>query len=824
MKSSSEFIKKAHALCSYSPTELRELDRCTYDPIYFIENYVKIQHPKRGSVPFVLYDYQKDIVNAMMNNNWVICKIFRQAGKCVSANTQITISNDPIGLTARETTFTELEKFYCFDSCSIVDDVEYKLKFIKQKHVNSFYVLAPSGFVKVKRILKTVPYVPYTITFTNGNKLTCADKHILIDIDNNEVFAKDLKEHDCIITHNGMTCVASIEIDVNDLQNMFDLELESKEHVYFTNGILSHNTAIIAAFLLWEASFYEDKLILVASNKNKNAMEIVNRITYAYENLPHWIKPGITSITKHSIDFDNDSRILSQATTADTGRGLACITGASRIRLKTEEGVIRSTSINMLLKEFIFCNTTPHHEQQLVYNTFGYEIETPHGWCPFHGLTRSFFPTINITFDDSSTIECSYNHRIKNYTGWLIAEDIKIGDVVIGKHGFTLTVTQIQFHSEPQFVYDIYHVLNADSSYCANNTIHHNCSRVFLDELAFVPKRIQDEMWTSLAPTLSTGGACSIVSTPNGDQELFATLWTGAEFDTNGFFPITAPWDAHPDRDETFKKMMINKIGEEKWLQEYETVFISSDSLLINSKVLLNMRPTEPINTDMGFRFWKEFNSVHTYYVAVDIAAGDGGDFSNIEVIEFPTNEQVAQFRSNKISPNSLYNALKWIINKILVDGSRHTSGKIIPQVYWSFENNSVGQSISALYYNDEKAPECTLISTNDRKPGIVTTGKTKAKGCAELKRSIERKTNTLKINSHLTIVELKNYVGTKTSYAARPGATDDSIAALLIFGQMLELSAGFDDEAYKMVYNYDEEFYFGEDSKEDDWAMPMIM
>ena len=477
-----------------------------------------------------------------------------------------------------------------------------------------------------------------------------------------------------------------------------------------------------------------------------------------------------------------------------------------------------------MLKTFVFCQTTPSHEQQVVYNSFGYEIETPHGWCPFHGLTRSFLPTVHLTFDDSSTIECSYEHRLWTGTDWIKAIDVTVNTLVRGKHGLDLTVTDIAVSSEAKFVYDIYHVLNADSSYYANTTIHHNCSRVFLDELAFVPKRIQDEMWTSLAPTLSTGGACSIVSTPNGDQELFATLWTGAEFDTNGFYPITAPWDAHPDRDENFKQMMIRKIGEEKWLQEYETVFISSDSLLINSKTLLNMRPTEPINSDMGFRFWKEFNSVYKYYIAVDVAAGDGGDFSNIEVIEFPTNEQVAQFRSNKISPNSLYNALKWIINKIHVEGSKHTNGKITPEVYWSFENNSVGQSISALYYNDEKAPECTLISTNDRKPGIVTTAKTKAKGCAELKRAIERKNNPLKINSNLTIVELKNYVGTKTSYAARPGATDDSIAALLIFGQMLELSAGFDDDAYKAVYNYDEEFYFGDEPNEDDWAMPMIM
>ena len=47
------------------------------------------------------------------------------------------------------------------------------------------------------------------------------------------------------------------------------------------------------AYLLWYAIFHFEKTILIASNKNDNAMEMIHRIQFAYRNLPDWIKPGV---------------------------------------------------------------------------------------------------------------------------------------------------------------------------------------------------------------------------------------------------------------------------------------------------------------------------------------------------------------------------------------------------------------------------------------------------------------------------------------------------------------------------------------------------
>ena len=80
-----------------------------------------------------------------------------------------------------------------------------------------------------------------------------------------------------------------------------------------------------AAFLLWYALFHEDKTVLIASNKNSNALEMISRIRYMYETVPDWLKSGITADgwNKLSVGFTNKSRIISTATSESSGRGLS---------------------------------------------------------------------------------------------------------------------------------------------------------------------------------------------------------------------------------------------------------------------------------------------------------------------------------------------------------------------------------------------------------------------------------------------------------------------------------------------------------------------
>jgi hypothetical protein len=198
----------------------------------------------------------------------------------------------------------------------------------------------------------------------------------------------------------------------------------------------SGKTTCAAGYLLWYAMFNPDVTILVAAHKFTGAQEIMQRIRYAYELCPDYIRCGATSYNKGSIEFDNGSRIVSATTTATTGRGMA---------------------ISLL--------------------------------------------------------------------------------------------------------------------YC--------------DEFAYVNPTIASEFWTSISPTLSTGGRAIITSTPNSDEDQFAILWAEAnnrfddfgneqELGINGFFPFRAHWNEHPDRDEAWKQEELGRIGEERFRREFDC--ISGDS------------------------------------------------------------------------------------------------------------------------------------------------------------------------------------------------------------------------------------------------------
>ena len=79
-------------------------------------------------------------------------------------------------------------------------------------------------------------------------------------------------------------------------------------------------STISAAYILWFTTFQSDKTVLIVANKLKQAIEIMDRIRYAYQELPDGIRDSAVEFNKSSIVFSNLSRIVCRATTADAGR------------------------------------------------------------------------------------------------------------------------------------------------------------------------------------------------------------------------------------------------------------------------------------------------------------------------------------------------------------------------------------------------------------------------------------------------------------------------------------------------------------------------
>jgi len=74
-------LKRANVAQSWTKEELQEYQRCMEDPLYFIQNYVRIVSLDEGLVPFKMYDFQKEMVGTFHSNRFTICKLPRQSGK-----------------------------------------------------------------------------------------------------------------------------------------------------------------------------------------------------------------------------------------------------------------------------------------------------------------------------------------------------------------------------------------------------------------------------------------------------------------------------------------------------------------------------------------------------------------------------------------------------------------------------------------------------------------------------------------------------------------------------------------------------------------------
>lgn len=416
-------------------------------------------------------------------------------------------------------------------------------------------------------------------------------------------------------------------------------------------------TTCAAIYLCWYAMFHPDQTILIAAHKYTGAQEIMQRIRYVYETCPDHIRAGVTSYNKGSIEFENGSRIVSQTTTGNTGRGM---------------------SISLL--------------------------------------------------------------------------------------------------------------------YC--------------DEFAFVQPNIAEEFWTSISPTLATGGRAIITSTPNSDEDTFATIWKQAEqkFDeygneqdvgVNGFHAFRAEWWEHPDRDEKWKTEEIGRIGEEKFRREYGCEFLVFDETLISSIKLATLEGKTPLVNMGQTRWYKKPSSQYTYAVALDPSMGTGGNYSAIQVIELPTYEQVAEWQHNTTAIPGQIRVLRDICAYIAEETGASNN------IYWSVENNGIGEAALIVIndFGEENIPGM-FVSEPIRKghvrkfrKGFNTTHSAKITACSRLKTMIE--SDKMAVNSKPFLSELKTFVATGSTFQAKLGSTDDLISAMLLALRMMDILKDWDPRIY---------------------------
>jgi len=322
-------------------------------------------------------------------------------------------------------------------------------------------------------------------------------------------------------------------------------------------------------------------------------------------------------------------------------------------------------------------------------------------------------------------------------------------------------------------------------------------SLLYSDEFAFVRPTIAREFWTSISPTLSTGGKAIITSTPNSDEDQFAFIWKQAnknidefgneqEVGVNGFRAFRSEWWEHPDRDEQWKQEEIGRIGEDRFRREHGLEFLIYDETLIAPTTLIELEFKEPVFKQGQVRWFKHPEKDKTYVLSLDPSLGTGGDYSAIQIYELPTLEQVGEWQNNRTPIQQQVKLLQQITSFLAETVNKNN-------IYYSIENNSIGEAalVSIAEIGEENIAGTFLTESRSHgnssrfRKGFNTTARNKLAACAKLKSLIESK--KLKVHSKNLISELKTFVAHGGSYAAKTGETDDLVMSLVLITRMMQ-------------------------------------
>jgi hypothetical protein len=243
---------------------------------------------------------------------------------------------------------------------------------------------------------------------------------------------------------------------------------------------------------------------------------------------------------------------------------------------------------------------------------------------------------------------------------------------------------------------------------------------LIFDEAAYI--NADEDFWSACMASLSTGGKVIVISTPNGFDPIYYSIYSQAVKGMNDFKITEMYWFRDPRYSKDLKLIKCNdivhymlnrkdyndseiildyskiklgdrdfqeikgkvenegykpysswfeamakklKFDKRKISQELECNFLGSGDSVIPAETMKKIKEThikEPENKFMGGAIWqwKEPVQGHRYIMGVDVSRGDSEDFSTISIIDFDAREQVLEY-IGKVPPDVLAEiAYKW--------------------------------------------------------------------------------------------------------------------------------------------------------------------
>lgn len=316
---------------------------------------------------------------------------------------------------------------------------------------------------------------------------------------------------------------------------------------------------------------------------------------------------------------------------------------------------------------------------------------------------------------------------------------------------------------------------------------------IVVDEMAFLPN--SEQAWAAIEPVADVGGRVIMLSTANGEGNLFHNLWVAARTGNSRFKPLFFPWSA-AGRDQDWYEAKRSDLPEWQMAQEYpdneEDAFLKSGRPVFDLQMLRNLTTKEPlargyidkrnnefINDGGALAIYTEPNEHGKYAIGADPSQGmEHGDFASVHVVNARDGEVVAHWHGH-IDPDLLATEVLAPLGKfynralIGVESNNHglTTLKFLKDVAHYFP----------IYY--QRSPQYKRSVPTDVL-GFRTTQVTKPLMIDELNEGL--RTGRIVCWDESTIAELRTFVrDDKGKMSGSP--FDDRTISLAIAVQMLK-------------------------------------
>jgi len=307
-------------------------------------------------------------------------------------------------------------------------------------------------------------------------------------------------------------------------------------------------------------------------------------------------------------------------------------------------------------------------------------------------------------------------------------------------------------------------------------------SLLIMDEAAFIEGI--DKIYTSIIPTLATGGGCIALSSPNGVGNWFHRTWEEAVIHKNNFYPIELKWNLHPERDEKWETSERANMSAREFAQEYDCDFLGSGNSLVENETLDFYEQTyiqDPVERRfMGgdFWIWQYPDYSRQYLISADVARGDGSDYSTFHVIDVEACEQVAEYRS-QIGTREFGHMLVSV-------ASEYNNALVVVEnanIGWDVINTIIERGYNNMYYSPKSYGDMSIdkylakMEAEQTVPGFTMSQRTRPLVISKLESYIREKAFIFR--SKRLLAELKVFIWLNGKAQAQQGYNDDLVMAL---------------------------------------------